>query len=457
MIIKKIWPIGLLITIISSLTLLYHLEKGDRLFFLAGETTHGHYQIELVCSACHSEPFAGKEAIQQTCESCHQSELDKVSDSHPKKKFSDPRFASMLNQLDATQCVSCHKEHDQKHTYTNGVTLPIGFCETCHQETLEERPSHQSFDFTTCAYSGCHNYHDNSMLYEDYLARSLNKEPTDRESRLPLKTAMSRWTKKNPNTIPLSFDSKLIKNLYPDELINQVSSQDLVRIISEWQQSSHAITQVACIDCHQNSQNTESNKVSEFLKVSKPEISACNNCHEKQVGQYLESRHGMSLALGLKPLKTEHSRLNLKPNQETGCIQCHNPHALIERTTQVEACLNCHNDEHSLNYKLSPHFVIKTQNQEPIVTCSNCHLPRIKKGKRIEIGHNPNDFLRPNSKILRPVCDTCHSTEFSLAALSDTQQVKANFSLPQENHHPTYDLVRKRDSSSSKDKESTIP
>ena len=41
----------------------------------------------------------------------------------------------------------------------------------CLIETPEQRPSHKDFAFNSCATAGCHNYHDNRALYENFLSK----------------------------------------------------------------------------------------------------------------------------------------------------------------------------------------------------------------------------------------------------------------------------------------------
>ena len=73
---------------------------------LPGETTHGHYQIELACNACHTE-FMGVK--QDACVSCHGAELKAEKDTHPASKFNDPTNAERLQQLDAQKSITCHR------------------------------------------------------------------------------------------------------------------------------------------------------------------------------------------------------------------------------------------------------------------------------------------------------------------------------------------------------------
>ena len=68
----KWWIIWVLFSFVLSAYYAYALVGGgSKESFLPGETTHGHYQIELACGACHGDGFEGEEAIQKSCVRCH--------------------------------------------------------------------------------------------------------------------------------------------------------------------------------------------------------------------------------------------------------------------------------------------------------------------------------------------------------------------------------------------------
>ena len=150
---------------------------GSKRMFLPGATTEGHHQIEESCASCHT-PFIG--VTNDACLKCHADELTAVDDSHPRGKFTDPRNAGLLTRLDALSCATCHVEHEPEMTRAMGVTLPDDYCFVCHAEVGKDRPSHTGMAFDTCASAGCHNYHDNTALYEDFLV-SHASEPDLRE------------------------------------------------------------------------------------------------------------------------------------------------------------------------------------------------------------------------------------------------------------------------------------
>jgi hypothetical protein len=66
--------------------------------------------------------------------SCHEAGLTASLDSHPQKKFTDPRNADRLAGLDALTCITCHVEHQPDISSNMGVTLPVDYCFHCHAE-----------------------------------------------------------------------------------------------------------------------------------------------------------------------------------------------------------------------------------------------------------------------------------------------------------------------------------
>ena len=164
--------------------------------FLIGEATHGHHQIELACESCHTSAFGGTEVLQEACLNCHKDDLNESQDSHPAKKFNDPRNADLLAILDARYCISCHTEHQKEQTREMGVTLPENYCYHCHTEIGEERESHKGLAFDSCATSGCHNYHDNRALYESFLLKHNGEKWLKDSFAIPVANSASLYAKK---------------------------------------------------------------------------------------------------------------------------------------------------------------------------------------------------------------------------------------------------------------------
>lgn len=432
----KFWHYGLAITAVLAGVLGYNLIEGDKTFYISGPPTHGHHQIELACTSCHGDAFDDRAVMQNACESCHLDALNKTSDTHPQSKFTDPRNAELLQNLDATQCVTCHREHKPEITRPYGVTLAKDFCAHCHQEIAEERASHAEFGFDTCSNSGCHNYHDNTALYENFLRKHVKDPSLKDRATVPALSGMARWLKANKQVTPLTA-------------ADQDAPQATAAHIAQWANSHHARAQVNCTDCHAQPEWQDRG-----LAVS---VNSCQQCHEKQTEGFFDGKHGMRLnpALGnaFSPMSPALATLPMDASakhKSLTCVSCHAPHEPDLQFAATEACLGCHQDQHSKNFKPSAHgqsWAAVEQGelaQEAAVSCATCHLPRIKKGRKVHVQHNQSATLQPNSKMIRTVCTQCHGVEFTLSALADPELIKNNFSTAPANHHTSMDLVRDR-------------
>ena len=139
-----------------------------------------------------------------------------------------------------------------------------------------------------------------------------------------------------------------------------------------------------------------------------------------------------------------------------GCVSCHSAHRFDTKKAAVEACVGCHRDEHTQAYERSPHYTLwkKELAGEAAagtgVSCATCHLPREEyrqpgaSAKRILVQHNQNDSLRPNEKMIRPVCMSCHGLAYSIDALADSVLVSKNFLGQPRTHVKSVDMVAQR-------------
>jgi len=233
---KKAWILWVLLT--AGLTywfihLFYFAE--DKAVLLPGVTTHGHHQIEMECAVCHTEEkvkniFTSSGVPTSACINCHGDALDHFSDSHPVIKFKNPENAIYLKQLNVRDCITCHREHDQKITGEMAVTVPKDYCAHCHQDVLETYPSHKGLAFDSCSNAGCHNYHDNMALAPSYLLKGYGKE-----------------------------DFLEQKNI-------------------DWHHSAHGAAGVNCSDCHQPKDTPQ--------WIEKPKAEQCSTCHSHEVHDY---------------------------------------------------------------------------------------------------------------------------------------------------------------------------
>ncbi|MFK8112143.1 MAG: cytochrome c3 family protein [Rubripirellula sp.] len=387
---------------------------------LPGTTTHGHYQIEMDCDACHSPSSDGNGAVgafmQDACNRCHADQLQHVKDTHPAKKFNDPSNAELLQTLDAQNCLSCHQEHVPEQTSAMGLTIPTDYCWHCHQDVADSRPSHDGMGFDSCATAGCHNYHDNRAIYEKFLNDNFGQPDLLEKRQLPSRS-LTTWLNEDSASQPKAIELK------PDAPTKKLDAA----IVADWKSTAHAKAGVSCNGCHQEAQVAWQDAVP---------MATCEKCHDRQTESFIQGRHGMRLARGLSPMKPTDARLPMHVDAahlELTCNACHSDHRFDTQWAAVEACQQCHADSHSLAYNDSAHASLWQQElagELPSgsgVTCASCHLPRLKDGDEVWVNHDQNANLRPNETMAREVCQSCHGLEFSLSALADPDLTETCF------------------------------
>lgn len=427
------------------------LRGDDRSVFLPGKTSDGHHQIELVCEACHAESFASLEAMQKACERCHLQQLKAAKDEHPKSKFTDPRNADRVAMLDARYCTTCHVEHRAEISRPMGLTMPEDYCYLCHDDIAEERPSHTGMAFDSCASAGCHNFHDNQALYEDFLGKHL-KEPDTLDRPAMAQTPNLSEVAELIGTYPIAEHP--IKVLKLEERDAPASIRVNADLLQEWVSTAHATNGVNCKACHQ----------ADGAWTDHPPSSACERCHEQELQGFLLGKHGMrldreNLKRDLSPMSPATARLAMKgdaQNKSLSCTSCHGSHRFDTAKAAVDACLQCHDDEHSRNFVGSPHERLWLKERAGQiergrgVSCATCHMPRTEReyffGEIVQIltQHNQSENLRPNEKMLRPVCMDCHGLGFSIDALADPELITANFRGRPARRIASIDMAEKR-------------
>lgn len=432
---------------------------------LPGETTHGHYQIELACNACHT-PMMGVK--QDACLECHQEELNISKDTHPSKKFNDPTNAQRLKVLDAQKCITCHREHVPERTHPMGLSLPTDYCYHCHQDVMKQRPSHKDFAFDSCATAGCHNYHDNRALYENFLSKhSAELDMLDRQKVL-LRTSslapesISKSAAENfaAGKVPLakssdaqSSDAKVELSTTPLTLADADAPESVETsqaILDDWATTAHAAAQVNCTQCHVDNVDESNNR--EATWDNQVDHQTCGKCHERELAGFTDGKHGMRLALQLNPMTPREARLKMKSaraHESLNCASCHSGHRFDTQFAAVAACLSCHDDRHSLAYQSSSHYELwKSEvagDGQPGtgVSCATCHMPRIEDDDgNVVVQHNQNDNLRPNEKMIRSVCNHCHGVAFSIDALADEKLIQNCFQGEPSVHIQSVDMVK---------------
>lgn len=225
-------------------------------------------------------------------------------------------------------------------------------------------------------------------------------------------------------------------------LADRVTQEQYQQIQQQWQGSVHALAEVNCSSCHQNEETKKF--------IVKPNQESCNSCHEQSVDTFLLGKHGIRTLEGLSPLTPAMAHLPMKAtslDRQLDCNSCHNVHSVNTYEASVDSCLSCHNDNHSRNYKNSPHAQIFREigtlprpNAES-VTCATCHLPR-QSGDEVLVNHNNTYTLKPRDRMVKEVCMNCHGVEHAYNSIFDDELVEANFARPPNQEMQTFKLVR---------------
>jgi len=448
---RGLWLIWLLATAGLVLWLAHTMltESADKTVFMPGPLTSGHHQLQLDCTACHTEPLGGGEVLQQACVDCHGDERRKPFDSHPVTKFQDPRNADRLGEIDALHCVTCHTEHRPEITARDGVTQPPDLCFHCHVDIAEDRPSHRDFPFDGCKASGCHNFHDNRALYTNFLIKHLDEPETVATAVMP-KVEYVELLDQLPGYPLMRYP---VKPLGRDEAdVPPDIAQDVTgKALDDWAATAHARSGVNCTACHETAPDAQG--VTRWTDT--PGMAACEGCHALEVKRFGKGKHGMRLAAGLPPMQVVEALLPMREDAAHAtltCNSCHPAHRYEARQAAADACLKCHNDAHTLAYRDSPHHRLWQKERRGDlpegggVSCATCHMPRVEEDvndwlTRVMVDHNQSANLSPNSKMIRTSCLRCHGLGFSIDALADRQLIDSNFSGRPSVHVKTMELA----------------
>ena len=471
--IAVLWALGTLLA--TAVATLWMTVAGPRTVFLVGATTTAHHQIEMACETCHAAPAfaspdAASEALNKACRGCHADELRAAEDSHAAKLFRGPRMARYRQALDPRLCTSCHLEHRPEITRPGAVTVAMDFCIACHgageQDVRATRASHAGLGFDTCASAGCHNYHDNRALYEDFLLRHAD-DPRHLSAPVHGPSALARSQRSRPAPPPSRANA-------PAEAVAAPA-------LLEWTHSAHAAAAVNCSDCHAPGAAAGAPAADIAAAwVAAPGTASCGNCHSAPASTFAQGRHGMRghalvaasrdaeqalTAIGLgaeaaaaaaawfadpprpSTMTVAEARLPMRTDarhRTLDCVSCHGAHAVDVRFAAAEACAGCHADAHTRAYFRSPHYDLWRAELDGAapgsgVSCATCHMAKRTHRGRAATSHNQSELLRPNEKMIRPVCLHCHGLGFSMDALADSELVAGNFRGAPGAHVPSID------------------
>ncbi len=467
---KKLWVIWLVASAVLAAFLAQTMftENADKSLFMPGPLSPGHHQLQLACTACHTDPLGGRDVLQEACVGCHGEDRKKPLDSHPASKFRDPRNADRLENIDALHCITCHTEHRPEITAKDGLTRPRDVCVNCHSDVADDRPSHVGMDFSTCKSSGCHNFHDNRALYTKYLIKHLGEPETLEPAQVPSREFAQ----------VLDQIADYPADRYPVRVLT-LEDADAPREITvsgdddthqDWAMTAHARSGVNCTACHE----APPDETGIVRWIEAPGMDACVTCHALEMDRFKKGKHGMRLAAELPPLQVDDALLPMREDaahKSLTCNSCHPAHRYDIRQAAVDACLGCHNDTHTLAYKDSPHYALWQRElsgdlpEGSGVSCATCHMPRVEFDvnewfTRIMVDHNQSASLSPNSKMIRTTCQHCHGLEFSIDALADRELVDSNFRGKPAVHVITMDLAaaekERRDSETEGDDDTSM-
>ncbi len=453
---------------------------GDRRMLLSGQTTYAHHQLEMACETCHgrsifASAMTAEKSLNKNCRKCHEDELKAAKNSHSRKRFRNPRMAEYWNKLDARLCTTCHVEHHPEITRASAVTVAMDFCVACHsqgeQDIRTTRASHAGLGFETCATAGCHNFHDNRALFEDFLlGHAARPEPV----RPAVHVLAARY---------LARPGPTDKALERGDAIAPPAALASPDVLGHWAGSGHAQAGVNCTACHAADLAEDAPKAQVLTRwIDVPPMGVCMACHKPQAKTFVMGRHGMRQHPGIaKPRDAQQglARLGLSrvmpgwmshwlsdpavptwmtvgkarlpmhadadPTMAVDCGSCHGEHNLDTVRAAVEACASCHDDPHTRSYFDSPHHTfwrLEQAGKAPPgsgVSCASCHMPKLEHHRQVRTTHNQNDNLRPNEKMIRTVCLDCHSLGFSLNALADAGLIRKNFAVRPQIHVPSID------------------
>ena len=299
MLLKKYRPLLIWFALSAALAgYLYYLfyQAPDKTALLPGRTTDAHHQIEMECSACHTNEkveniFTTSGVTNESCNNCHAQDLTAFSDSHPTRKFKNPENAVFTDHIDALNCITCHSEHNAKITGEMSVTIPADYCAHCHSVTLETLDSHKNLPFDTCATAGCHNYHDNTALEPSFLLKHYG-EPKLLDT---------------PSILASTAEP------CPDPWLPTSTAQN-------------------CASCHDDTM-TDFKKGKHGMRFAFPHLS---------------------------PMTPGKARVPMKDAAAHTAMDCRSCHQPSQKSNPLFAsqnsCLQCHDDDHSKNHQHSAHF-----------------------------------------------------------------------------------------------------
>jgi hypothetical protein len=188
-------------------------------------------------------------------------------------------------------------------------------------------------------------------------------------------------------------------------------SKKTPNIVSDWKLSKHSSMGVACVACHGDAHNSES----DVSKVRIPTPETCQQCHLAQVEQFKKGKHSLAWA-AMKAMPTIHWQPMAMTEGQKGCGGCHKigvkSEAEIAELRQHESsfgtasCDACH----------TRHTFSAEEARQP-QACETCHMGF--DHPQWEMYSSSKHGVRQALKQLKvlpadaaaPTCQTCHMQE----------------------------------------------
>ncbi len=369
-----------------------------------------HAEFENNCLECH-EPLHG--ITTERCETCHTDVNE--------QRVTGTGLHGHLNNIDVTDCASCHRDHRGREFDPNELALKkfdhtaIGFslawhftnydqssmkCEACHTETTF------SLDTTSC--SNCHQAHD--------------------------ATFMTQHTEAFGSDCLTCHDGV-------DKMHNFDHAQTKFSL-----EGKHAV--VDCAECHKASVAVQDTATDCAACHKEPPVHAgmfsanCVECHTPagwkparledkaafdhvdtgfQLINHLKNYDGSTLAC-----QSCHTANDFSVSIQT-CADCHSNHDVTFMTEHVQKygpnCVSCHDGAGNMkNFDHNSFFLI--DGRHTTVECAACHVNQQFKGtpKECSACHREPEI---HAGVFGLKCEACHTT----AAWSPAQLVEHTFPL----------------------------
>jgi hypothetical protein len=176
-------------------------------------------------------------------------------------------------------------------------------------------------------------------------------------------------------------------------------------IVSDWELSKHARSQVGCAACHGRAHRSAEDVAAAEL----PTIDTCQRCHQLQAAQFRASKHARAW-MAVKALPTFHHLSQETPDEPGGCAACHR----IGLKTPAEAAAlkkaGANRGQASCDACHTRHLFSAMEARQP-EACRTCH-GSLQYDAWAESKHGTRHLLKQSGRLpsdaAAPTCQVCH-------------------------------------------------